>query len=215
MRGVLPRCVPALTLIASVGLASPTAARDYGQLGTVFPVVEPDLLAVIETRLAAMQANGRLAQMQRRLAERTVGLVKRPPPVRGLGHADARRSWVYDPTITVDRDIGDGKGHIIIRAGSRVNPLDTVSLRQSLVFLDGDDAGQISWAMGSTNALNAKLILTSGSPFELMKARQRRFYFDQGGKLVSKFGIAHTPAVVEQDGRVLRVTEVPVAERKG
>jgi conjugal transfer pilus assembly protein TraW len=29
-----------------------------------------------------------------------------------------------------------------------------------------------------------------GAPLELMKARQRRFYFDQGGKLVKHFGIA-------------------------
>ena len=211
---LLPR-VFGLALAASSCAVPPALARDYGQLGTVFPVAEPDLLSVIEARLAAMQASGRLAEMQHRLADRTVALVKRPPPVRGLSRARERRSWTYDPTITVDRDIGDGKGHIIIAAGARVNPLDTVALHQSLVFVDGDDAAQVSWAMASTNALNAKLILTGGSPFDLMKQRQRRFYFDQGGKLISKFGIAHTPAVVEQDGRVLRVTELPVAERKG
>lgn len=207
--------VLALVLASLVCVATPTPARDYDQLGTVFPVAEPDLLAVIEARLAAMQASGRIAEMQHRLAERTVASVKRPPPVRGLSRAHERRSWIYDPTITVDRDIGDGRGHLIIARGSRVNPLDTVSLHQSLVFLDGDDAEQVSWAVASTNPLNAKLILTSGSPFDLMKARQRRFYFDQGGKLVSKFGIAHTPTVVEQDGRVLHVTEMPVAERRG
>ena len=70
--------------------------------------------------------------------------------------------------------------------------------------------------MKSTTQLNAKLILTSGSPFALMKARQRRFFFDQGGKLTAKFGIRHTPAVVEQAGRVLKVTELvpPVLSRK-
>ena len=67
------------------------------------------------------------------------------------------------------------------RAGTRVNPLDTVPLRQRLVFLDGDDPAQVAWAMGRTTALNAKLILVRGSPFALMKAEQRRFYFDQSG----------------------------------
>ena len=41
-----------------------------------------------------------------------------------------------------------------------------------------------------------------------MKAEQRRVYFDQDGKLTGKFGIRHTPAVVEQAGRVLKVTEL-------
>ena len=40
-----------------------------------------------------------------------------------------------------------------------------------------------------------------------MTNRKRRFYFDQEGKLTSKFGIEHTPAVVRQAGRVMRVSE--------
>jgi conjugal transfer pilus assembly protein TraU len=42
-----------------------------------------------------------------------------------------------------------------------------------------------------------------GAPLELMKARQRRFYFDQGGTLVKHFGIRAVPATVEQQGRAL------------
>jgi conjugal transfer pilus assembly protein TraW len=40
-----------------------------------------------------------------------------------------------------------------------------------------------------------------------MTNRKRRFYFDQEGKLTSRFGIEHTPAVVQQTGRVMRVSE--------
>ena len=40
-----------------------------------------------------------------------------------------------------------------------------------------------------------------------MTRRKRRFYFDQEGRLTSRFGIEHTPAVVRQDGRIMRVTE--------
>ena len=57
---------------------------------------------------------------------------------------------------------------------------------------------------------NAKLILVGGAPLELMKARQRRFYFDQGGTLVKHFGIRAVPATVEQQGRALIITEQPV-----
>ena len=66
----------------------------------------------------------------------------------------------------------------------------------------------MAWALKSTTQLNAKLILTGGSPFDRMKAAQRRFYFDQGGQLTAKFGIRALPAVVEQQGKVLKITEV-------
>jgi conjugal transfer pilus assembly protein TraW len=50
----------------------------------------------------------------------------------------------------------------------------------------------------SWSDLKAKIVFVSGSPFDEMKPRQRRFYFDQGGMLVARFGIRHTPAVVSQ-----------------
>lgn len=199
-----------LALIA-LPIALPVAARDYGQLGTVFPVMEPDLLGVIEQRLKAAEASGKIAAMQKTLVARTKARVMRPKPVAGLSRAVKARSWSYDPTITVESDIRDQKGRVIARKGQKINPLDHVPLRQSLVFLDGDDPAQVSWALRATTQLNAKLILTNGSPFDRMKAAQRRFFFDQGGKLTGKFGIRAVPAVVEADGPVLKVSEVPVA----
>lgn len=199
-----------LTLIA-LPAALPVSARDYGQLGTVFPVMEPDLLAVIEQRLKAAEASGKIAAMQKTLVARTKARVMRPKPVAGLARAVKARSWSYDPTITVESDIRDQKGRVIAVKGQKINPLDHVPLRQSLVFLDGDDPAQVAWALRATTQLNAKLILTNGSPFERMKAAQRRFFFDQGGKLTGKFGIRAVPAVVEADGPVLKVSEVPVS----
>ena len=199
-----PRLVATLLLAG----ASPALAKDYGQLGAVSPVIEPDLLAAIEGRLLAAKAAGKFEEINRKMAARTEAKVRRPTPVAGLTVTTQTRTWTYDPTITVASDIFDHQGHLIIPAGRKVNPLDTVGLRQSLVFLDADDQAQLRWALKATTPLNAKLILTSGSPFAVMKAEQRRVYFDQEGKLTAKFGIRHTPAVVEQAGRVLKVTEL-------
>jgi conjugal transfer pilus assembly protein TraW len=198
---------PALLLMA-VGIADPALAKDYGQLGAVTPVIEPDLLAAIEAKLKAAQASGKVDAINREMAARTEARVKRPVSVPGLSITTTARSWTYDPTITVANDIYDHRGNLIIPAGRKVNPLDTVGLRQSLVFIDSDDVAQLRWAMSATTPLNAKIILTNGSPFAVMKAEQRRVYFDQEGKLIAKFGIRHTPAVVEQAGRVLKVTEL-------
>ena len=210
IRHSFPRLVMSTAIMIACLPASMVAARDYGQLGATTPVIEPDLLTAIEARLLAAQASGKIAAMNKTLASRTEAKVKRPPPVEGLTATTTTRSWTYDPTITVGSDIFDNRGNHIIAKGRKVNPLDTVGLRQSLVFIDADDAAQLRWAIKSTTILNAKLILTSGSPFAVMKTEQRRVYFDQGGKLTSKFGVRHTPAVVEQSGRVLKVTELVV-----
>ena len=47
-----------------------------------------------------------------------------------------------------------------------------------------------------------------GSPIDAMTKRQRRFYFDQEGRLTGKLGVRHTPAVAEQDGRVVKISEI-------
>ena len=45
-------------------LATSAAAKDYGQLGTMFPIEEVDLLKAISARLHGMQANGDLTRAQ-------------------------------------------------------------------------------------------------------------------------------------------------------
>ena len=203
-------------LVLTIALALPTAAqaRDYGQQGAVFPVIETDLLSVIQNKLTTMQASGALDRANRELAARTEARVKRPPAVKGIIPASQSRSWIHDPTITVEQDLRDAKGRVVVARGTRVNPLDTVPLRQRLVLLDGDDPAQVAWATGGTTALNAKLILVRGSPFALMKAEQRRFYFDQAGTLTRRFGVRAVPAVIEQAGRTLKVSEIAIPRAK-
>ena len=205
-----------LPLVLTIALALPAAAqaRDYGQQGAVWPVIEPDLLAQIHARLTRLEKSGETARLNEELKRRTIARVNRPEPVTGIGAAAMVRSWRFDPTITVERDIADDKGRVIIAAGTRVNPLDTVPLRSTLVFLDGDDPAQLAWAARRFGQTRAKLILVSGAPLELMKARQRRFYFDQGGSLVKHFGIRAVPATVEQQGRVLIITEQAIEPKE-
>lgn len=201
--------------LAALLIGAPAAARDYGQQGAVFPVIEADLLSVIQQRLTSMQASGAIDRANRQLAERTAARVRRPAPVPGIVLATEERRWTFDPTITVRQDLRDGRGRIVVATGTRVNPLDTVPLRQRLVFLDGDDPAQVAWARSTTTALNAKLILVGGSPFALMKAEQRRFYFDQQGTLTRHFGIHAVPALVEQQGRTLAIRELVIRGTKG
>jgi conjugal transfer pilus assembly protein TraW len=207
------RALGAIVVLAA--LPSPAPARDYGRQGEVWPIGETDLLAQIHGKLVQMERTGETARLNAALKQRTIARVNRPNPVAGLTRAEAPRKWTFDPTITVSEDVADDKGRLILTAGTRVNPLDTVQLRHPLVFLDGDDPEQLAWATARYKPAAAKIILVKGAPLELMKARQRRFYFDQGGKLVARFGIRAVPAVIEQQGRVLTVSEIPVPLAKG
>ena len=190
-------------------------ARDFGVLGRTWPVAEPDLLQTIAGRLGAMQASGGIARMQRALAARAEARVRRPEPVAGLATTEEPRRWTHDPSIVVEADIRDHKGQLIAAAGTRINPLASVTLRQTLVFVDGDDPKQIRWATGGWRASQAKIILVRGSPFDLMNVHQRRFFFDQRGSLTARFGIEHVPALVRAQGKVLAVEEVVLAQGTG
>ncbi len=206
--------VPFTLFIAPLLMASGGAtARDYGQQGTVFPVIERDLLEQIQSRLIAMEKSGETARLNTKLQRQTVARVNRPNPVSGITSAATERRWKFDPTITLAADIRGAKGELIHAAGTKVNPLDSVGLRAELLFIDGDDADQLAWAFKQSS--DARLILVNGAPLKLMKARQRRFYFDQGGKLTDKFGIRAVPARVRQQGRLLEITEVALDASKG
>jgi len=199
-------------LIAAL-LSSPVLARDYGQQGTHFPIIEPDLLEQIQSRLQTMDKNGDIDRLNQKLKARTIARVSRPKPVAGLVKANETTTRLFDPTITLKADILDHDGRRIWTKGTKVNPLDTVPLRAALIFLDGDDPAQLEWAFAQ-KPKTAKLILTNGAPLILMKARQRRFYFDQGGKLTEHFDIKALPAMVDQKGRMLRIREFALSEKR-
>lgn len=204
---ILPAAMLAVLLCPAEVLA-----RDYGQRGTVFPVIERDLLEQIHSRLTQMERSGETARLNEDLKRRTIARVGRPDPVAGIVRASEARRWHFDPTITLAADIRGAKGELIHAGGTRVNPLDSVGLRADLLFLDGDDPDQLAWAL--KQGANAKLILVKGAPLELMKARQRRFYFDQGGKLTERFGIRSVPARVRQQGRLLEVSEIALPPKR-
>lgn len=207
------RAITSLGLLAfAVAGTPPAAAKDYGQVGTVFPVIEPDLLLVIQAKLTAMKASGQVDVMNEQFRAHSEAKLKRPEPVAGIEAATKPRTWLYDPSIVLDHDIRDHKGQLIAARGKRINPLDFVVVSTPLVFLDGDDDIQVAWALKHYDD-KARLILVKGAPLDLMTKRQRRFYFDQSGTLTTKFGISHTPAVVVQAGKVMRVTETPVGEK--
>ena len=196
----------------ALALAAPASAKDLGVRGATWPVTEPDLLAQIEARLVEMEGSGELARLEQDARANARTKLEQPDPVAGIAPAREERSRLWDPAVTVARDIRTSDGVLIAAAGTRVNPLARMTLVRDLLFVDGRRAAEIAWALAHERP--AKIVLLAGRPLELMRLHRMPFFFDQGGRLATRFGLRFTPSLVEQAGSWLRITEVALEEAK-
>ena len=212
MRRAFPTILAAALLLAAA-LPGAVSAKDLGVRGATWPVAEPDLLAQIESRLLEMERSGALARLESEARANARRKLEEPDGVPGIAPATRERSRLWDPAITVARDIRAADGVLIAAAGTRVNPLERVTLARDLLFVDGRREVEIAWALAHDRP--SKIVLLAGRPLELMRRHRRPFFFDQGGRLAARFGLRFTPSLVEQDDTRLRITEVPVEDRDG
>ena len=136
--------------------------------------------------------------------------VTRPQPIAGLRPTETARTFYFDPSFTLDRNIVDARGRLLFAAGTRKNPLEIVSLSKHLLFFDARDRRQVTRARELMARYDGKVkpILTGGSYLDLMKAWRIPIYYDQQGTLTEKLGIRHVPALVSQEGKRLRIDEI-------
>jgi conjugal transfer pilus assembly protein TraW len=201
--------LPHLAVALLVG-ASVAQAADLGAIGPTYGIGEPHLLNFIEQRLRAKERSGELQQLIEQAQARGIDAVKRPQAVSGLQPTATARTFYFDPSFTLDRNITDARGQLLFAAGTRKNPLDVVSLSKHLLFFDARDRRQVTRAheLIARYAGKVKPILTGGSYLDLMKAWRIPVYYDQQGTLTRRFGIRQVPALVSQEGARLRIDEV-------
>ena len=201
---------PLAVALMALALAAPGSAKDLGVRGATWPVAEPDLLAQIEARLLDMQRSGALARLEDEARDGARRMLEEPVPVPGIAPAREARSRLWDPAITVARDIRTADGALIAAAGTRVSPLERVTLARDLLFVDGRREAEVAWALEHERP--AKIVLLAGRPLELMRRHRLPFFFDQGGRLAARLGLRFTPALVAQAGTRLRITEIVVQD---
>ena len=201
-----------LAALPAAGIPFAASAKDLGVRGATWPVAEPDLLAQIEARLIELERSGALARLEEEARANARRKLEEPDPAPAIAPATKERSRLWDPAITVARDIRAADGALIAAAGTRVNPLERMTLARDLLFVDGRREAEIAWALAHDRP--AKIVLLAGRPLDLMQQHRRPFFFDQGGRLAARFGLQLTPSLVEQAGTRLRITEVPVEERE-
>lgn len=186
-------------------------AKDLGTIGQVWPIAEEDFLTFIYQRLNQMQADGSLAEAEKKTQAQVRQHTYRPTPVTWLTTTTDPTVRYYDPTFTVPHTITNLQGQVIARQGKKVNPLKTVPFNETLWFINADDSHQIQWLKASLPHFHTnKIILTGGDIRAAAKALNQRVYFDQDGSIARKLGLVHIPDRVTRDGLRLRITEVSV-----
>lgn len=178
-------------------------AKDFGTGAHVFPIIEDDILKVIETTLKFIDMD----KVNKEMEDKTKKYVERPNEVKGIIKAKEQKNFHFDPSYRLAENIYDHNNFLLHEAGIIINPLEHTSLLESLIFIDGDDEKQIDLALKIRKEKQDKLkiILVKGSPLKIQRNHKIWIYFDQEGFITTKLGIKEVPALVEQDGLKLKV----------
>lgn len=208
------RLATAYAIGLSLAFALPTArSTDLGVIGPTYEIAEPHLLRLIEQRLREKERSGELARLETEARRRGTDAIRHPVPVDGVVTTQVARTFYFDPTFALDRNVVGPQGELLFAAGTRKNPLDVVSLSRHLLFFDGRDGRQVRRARELLAHYQGRVkpILTAGSYLDLMKSWRLPVYYDQEGVLTRRLGIRQVPALVSQEGKRLRIDELEVA----
>lgn len=161
---------------------------------TYTSIIEDDFYDMIASKAAAAEA-----RMRKKQYSYDFDLT------RYDGHfqkAGADNVFYIEPSYTLDNDIKDANGAVIIKKGTIVRPSDYTPLGR-YVFINGNDEKEVQYAI----SLKPKqIILVSGNPVKLSKKYGMPFYVADDS-LVYGLSLTKTPSIIEQDGRLIRVTE--------
>lgn len=186
-----------------------TSAKNVGQYGQVFPVIEEDLRLVIMKRLNAMQQSGELTRHQHIIEQRVAEHIIRPKPLM-LATTKTPTVFHIDPTVLVSHDVWTADGVLVARKGTPINPFNHIKFSKTLFFFNADDTHQVAWVQKHYRDYEyVKFILTSGDIRETSELFGR-VYFDLDGLITSQLHIRHVPSVVNQDGLFWKVREIGV-----
>jgi conjugal transfer pilus assembly protein TraW len=206
-----------IAIIAMLVTSVPKAfAVDFGKIGKTFEIQEEGFVAMMKRKLAKVDMEKERKKMEKIARDR----IENPTPVSGITKAKADRTFYFDPTYTLDKDMVLPCGRIIQKAGAKANPLEREDLNRRIFFIDARDEMQMQWLeeqlehplFAQEIKMEDLVILVGGSVFKvqdnLTSEHKDKVYFDQYGELTNKLVIKHTPAIAKQEGFKIRIDEI-------
>lgn len=183
--------IPSFLLALCLSLCtSPALSTEIVALGPVYPVIEPDLLALFKQHAAEESANSasRLNQQKERL-----------------------KQWAKEPIGQTIPEATEIKRHRF-ESSLEAKSLLGENYRREWLFIDASRAQHLDLARAFYRDKNGirRVILVSGSVEKTQNSLKQRVWFDQAGSLTKRLRIKALPAFVVMDATGVTVTEAPV-----
>ncbi|OJW06860.1 MULTISPECIES: type-F conjugative transfer system protein TraW [Legionella] len=196
-----------------VFLSGGIEAKSLGRLGQTFPVIEKSLLTLIYERLNTFDQNGQLNAIENAWVKQVDEQVKRPRAL-GLVRTETTLTHYYTPVVTLEKNVVDQKGRVVLQRGMSVNALNQLpSYNPVWVFLNYDDLAQRAFAEQiRTHYPEIQWILTGGSVVDAERGINETIYFDQEARITKKLKIEHVPALVTRENDSLKIMEFRIGE---
>jgi conjugal transfer pilus assembly protein TraW len=174
-------------------------------------IEEPDMIAEIHRRIAAIDWNARKEAAIARWWERA--------RFEHLSSATEPRERRIDPTLEIYQDIRAPNGQFVARAGERINPLDNLPFTMRLIVFDATSPKQVRMARELGRApggLRPVYIATrfdrdaGWDGFNAIEDTIDDPVYLLTPDLRERFALEYVPATIEAQGRVFLVREHPV-----
>lgn len=180
--------IPSFLLALCLSLcAFPTLSAEA--LGPVYPVIEPDLLALMKQHAAEESANSasRLNQQKERLREWA-----KEPIGQVLSEATEVKRYRFESSLEAKSFLGE-------------------NYRREWLFIEASRPRHLDLAQAFYQDKKGvrRVVLVSGSVDKAQKKLQQRVWFDQAGTLTKRLRIKALPAFVVMDATGVSVTQAP------
>lgn len=177
--------------------------RDFGKYGDTYKILEPDLIEVMKTRLAAIDWDAKKKNAMARFWKKRTFIT--------LPVATRDNTFYVDPTIHVTKDIVAPDGSVIAFSGTEINPFDQFSFNRRIVVFDGTSTKQTKFVQQkledwSTERLSIVLISTQtdrDDGWETLSKLEKRFnrpVYLLNNDMLNRFRLKAIPAEITSDG---------------
>jgi conjugal transfer pilus assembly protein TraW len=181
-------------------------------IGPTFDIEEPNILKVIQERIAKMDWKAEVERVKQNvLTKRTTG--GHLPP------ASKDDSYLVDLTIVNNQDLQGTNGEVFAQAGTTVNPFDYMTTQKRFIFFDANDPEQLEQAVRWRQQHDYTTLITT-LPLRTVEARKaaherlRQPIYEINQMIVNRFRLTAVPAIAYQEGRMLRVDVVAVSSEQ-
>lgn len=197
--------------ISLLGAVEHVKRRGSYNVGELYQIKEPDILAVIEQRIKDYDWSKALARAQQRMAEKL-------SPGFDLPTATKTETSYFVPKFTLPDNIvipgyNDNSDRIIAKAGDIINILEHKNLDVPIIVFDQEDRRQIEIVKDllkkhpKADLFYVGVVVPKGNKnrqIELSREFNMPVY-PWFPKLTDRFGVNAVPALVTQEGKKLRI----------